>query len=142
MTSLILAKYPQVASSPLSMAMLCTVLRDRGLMDDAVELRLAAIHAAPDNLEVRALVATTLSRGVTNSHAPMLNDHERNRCYRFALERFIKPGMIVLEIGTGAALLSLIAARLGARVFTCEGNDVVAGAARLIARQNKLDDRI
>jgi type II protein arginine methyltransferase len=142
MTSPILAKYPQVRSSPLSMAMLCTMLRDRGLMDDAVELGLAAVEAAPDNLEVRDLVAVTLSRGVPKWHVPMLNDHERNRCYRVALERAIKPGMIVLEIGTGAGLLSLIAARLGARVYTCEANGIVAGAARLIARHNKLDDRI
>ena len=142
MTAPILAKYPQVQSSALSMAMLCTVLRDRGLFDDAVQLGLAAVEAEPDNLEVRDLVATTLARGIPKWHVPMLNDHARNRAYAVALERVIKPGMIVLEIGTGAGLLSLIAARLGAEVYTCEASAIVAAAARVIARQNGLDDRI
>ena len=142
MTSPILAKYPQVQSSAFSMAMLCTVLRDRGLSDDAVELALAAVEAEPDNLEVRDLVATTLTRGVPKWHVPMLHDQARNRAYADALERVVRPGMIVLEIGTGAGLLSLLAARLGAQVYTCEGNPVVASAARIIARQNGLDNRI
>src|SRR5688500_9515953 len=102
MTAPILAKYPQVQSSALSMAMLCTVLRDRGMVDDAVALGMAAVEAEPQNIEVRDLVATTLARGVPKWHVPMLNDHARNRAYAEGLKRVIEPGMIVLEIGTGA----------------------------------------
>jgi len=50
--------------------------------------------------------------------------------------------MRILEIGTGAGLLSLLAARAGANVITCEANPVVAAAAREIARRNGLADRI
>jgi type II protein arginine methyltransferase len=138
----VLARYPQVQGHPLSMAMLCTTLLDRGFYRDAFELGLAAVSEAPGDLEVRDLVASTLGRRVPKWHIPMLHDQPRNACYAEALRRVVRPGMIVLEIGTGAGFLSLTAARLGARVYSCEANPMVAAAADHIARKNGLDERI
>lgn len=138
----ILDRYPQVRGNPRSMAVLCTALLDRSLHQDAFELGVAAVTAAPDDIAIRDLVAITLARTVPKWHVPMLHDRARNAAYRSALERAIRPGMIALEIGTGAGFLSLTAARLGARVYTCEANKMVAAAAQHIAEHNGLADRI
>jgi type II protein arginine methyltransferase len=124
------------------MAMLAGALLVKGKADDAFALGQAAVGLAPGDMEVRDLVRYGLGAGVSPWHARMLNDELRNRCYTQALERAVRPGMQVLEIGSGAGLLALIAARAGARVFTCEANPIVAAAATRIAAQNGFADRI
>lgn len=131
-----------LSENPTAMAMLCTVLRDKGHFEDAFALGLAAIDAAPNDIEVRDLVAAALSNGVPKWHRPMLHDHLRNRAYARALEEAIQPGMVVLEIGSGAGLLSMLAARLGAIVYTCEANPMVAAAAKSIVHQNGLSEKV
>lgn len=44
----------------------------------------------------------------------MLNDHEGNDALAVALERQITPGSRVLDIGSGTALLAMMAIRAGA----------------------------
>src|SRR5262245_1106852 len=124
------------------MAMLCQALHVKGLTADAYALGLAAVEAAPDDIEIRDLVRGGLSRRVPSWHAPMLHDLPRNRCYADAIARAVRPGMRVLEIGKGAGLLSLLGARAGAEVVTCEVNPTVAVAAVEIAQRNGLADRI
>jgi type II protein arginine methyltransferase len=138
----ILQRYPQVAGEPLAMAMMCQTLKTKGLAADAFALGQAAMIAAPGDTDVRDLVRAALSAGVPHWHAPMLRDGPRNACYAQAIARAVTPGMRILEIGTGAGLLSLLAARAGAQVITCEANPVVAAAAREIALRNGLADRI
>jgi type II protein arginine methyltransferase len=138
----IVAQYPQVAGKPLAMAMLAGALLAKGKPEEAFALALAAVDLAPDDMKVRDLVRDRLAAGVSPWHARMLNDEPRNRCYAEALERAVVPGMLVLEIGSGAGLLALIAARAGARVFTCEVNPIVAAAATQIAARNGLAERI
>jgi len=48
-------------------------------------------------------------------HYAMMNDHPRNEFYRDCLRRVVTPESIVLEIGAGSGLLSIIAASLGAK---------------------------
>lgn len=138
----VIARYPQVAGHPVAMAMLAEALLAKGKADDAFALGRAAVELAPDDMRVRDLVRFAIAGSVPFWHAPMLHDEPRNRCYAEALERAIRPGMQVLEIGSGAGLLSLIAARAGARVFTCEANPIVAAAAARIAAENGFADRI
>lgn len=142
LTAEILARYPQVADQPLAMAMLCQVLRTKGLAVDAYALGQAAIDAAPENMEIRDMVRASLSAGVPAWHGSMLRDERRNRCYAQAIERLVRPGMLVLEIGAGAGLLSLLAARAGAQVVSCEMNPMVAAAADDIIRRNGFSERI
>jgi type II protein arginine methyltransferase len=138
----IIARYKQVAGKPLAMAMLAEALLVKGKADEAYALACAAVELAPGDMQVRDLVRFAIAGSVPQWHGHMLNDEPRNLCYAQALERAVRPGMQVLEIGSGAGLLALIAARAGARVFTCEVNPIVAAAATRIAARNGLADRI
>ncbi len=75
-------------------------------------------------------------------HFAMLADRKRNEAYEAAIRR-AAPGKRVLDIGTGAGLLALMAARAGAaKVTTCEAVPVIAERARQIIHLNGLSDRI
>lgn len=76
-------------------------------------------------------------------HIPMMNDARRNVAWDKALCDAIRPGMHVLEIGTGAGMLALMAARAGAeKVIICEKDEVAAELARELAARNGYADRI
>lgn len=90
----------------------------------------------------RALAAEVLRYDVPKFHLRMLRDGLRNTAYRAAIERFA-PGRVVLDIGTGSGLLSMMAARAGAkRVYACEANAMLAASARAVIAANGLTDRI
>ncbi|HEY4087071.1 MAG TPA: 50S ribosomal protein L11 methyltransferase [Bryobacteraceae bacterium] len=72
-----------------------------------------------------------------------MNDSRRNHAWDQALRRAIRPGMHVLEIGSGGGMLALMAARAGAeRVITCEKDPVAAQIAREICDCNGYGDRV
>jgi len=76
-------------------------------------------------------------------HYAMMNDHPRNEFYRDCLRRVVTPESIVLEIGAGSGLLSIIAASLGAKaVIAIEANRHLANVAREIIRRNGFESRI
>ncbi len=75
-------------------------------------------------------------------HFDMLIDHERNNFY----ERIIRDNCkdkIVLEIGAGSGLMSVLAIRHGAKhVYCCEANPLLAKAAELLIHRMGMKDRI
>ena len=76
-------------------------------------------------------------------HYAMMNDHPRNVFYRDALKQVITPESVVLEIGAGSGLLSIIAASLGAKcVVAIEANRHLAAVAREIVRRNGHEGRV
>ena len=76
-------------------------------------------------------------------HYAMMNDHPRNHFYREALRRVITPESVVLEIGAGSGLLSIIAASLGAKcVVAVEANRHLAAVALEIVRRNGHEGRV
>ena len=82
-------------------------------------------------------------RLVERWHFPMVSDGPRNTQYEQALCAAITADSVVLDIGAGTGLLSMMAARAGARhVIACEGNPALAELAREIIAHNGLADKI
>ena len=63
-------------------------------------------------------------------HAQMLLDEHRMDGFRTAIDQVVRPGMHVLDLGTGTGVLSFFAARRGARVTAVEREPGVLAAAR------------
>ena len=75
-------------------------------------------------------------------YGAMIVDPVRMDRYVRALEQAIKPGGIVIDIGTGTGIFALLACRLGARrVYAIEPEDVIQ-VAREVAAANGCADRI
>ena len=69
-------------------------------------------------------------------HRWMLRDRQRLRAFEAAITAVVKPGHVVLDLGAGSGILSLLAARAGAaRVYAVERTPV-ARLARQIAARN------
>ena len=79
---------------------------------------------------------------VNSWHFAMMNDLPRNEFYRDMLRAHIVPGeTVVLEIGAGSGILSVIAAMLGAkRVVAIEANPDIAQITELVAADNGVED--
>jgi type II protein arginine methyltransferase len=70
-------------------------------------------------------------------HFKMLLDHERNQAYYNTLKKVITSDSIVLDIGSGSGLLSMMASRLGAKSITgVERHPLLCKASREIIKNN------
>jgi protein arginine N-methyltransferase 1 len=75
-------------------------------------------------------------------HGAMIADDVRVEAYARAIERTVRPGDAVLEIGAGTGLFSMLACKAGARrVYAVEADDIIE-IARANAQANGLADRI
>jgi type I protein arginine methyltransferase len=75
-------------------------------------------------------------------HLDMLNDRARTSSYLAAIRKVVRPGDVVVDIGTGTGILAIAAARAGARhVYAIEAGPI-ARAARALFAANDLSDRI
>lgn len=71
----------------------------------------------------------------------MLADRLRMDAYERAIAERVKPGMRVMDLGTGTGILALWAAKAGAEVIAVEPHAVIE-VARRIAHDNDLADHI
>jgi protein arginine N-methyltransferase 1 len=72
----------------------------------------------------------------------MMADGVRMGAYRAALSRVVKPGAVVVDLGAGIGIMSLIACQLGARrVYAIEPDDLIE-VARELAASNGFADRL
>ncbi|KAA2252602.1 hypothetical protein F0L68_35000 [Solihabitans fulvus] len=93
--------------------------------------------ANPESIYQEAL------RQVPRWHFSMLNDIERNDAFAVALERRVRPGSHVLDIGSGTGLLAMMAVQAGAgKVTSCEGNPLLAEITRRVIAEHGLSDRV
>ena len=77
-----------------------------------------------------------------SSYGRMIADHVRTQAYASALRQAIKPGSVVLDIGTGIGIFAMLACQFGARrVYAVEPDDAIQ-VAREIAAANGFADRI
>ena len=75
-------------------------------------------------------------------HARMLHDERRTGDYLAAIAAAVRPGDVVLDIGTGSGILAIAAARAGARhVYAVEASDIAEVAERVFA-VNGVRDRV
>jgi len=75
-------------------------------------------------------------------HRSMLLDGHRTERLREAIRRSVRPGDVVLDLGTGTGVLAAFAARAGARrVYAIDADDILE-AARAVWRANGVDERI
>lgn len=113
------------------------ILSAMGQLDKALAHYRQAVVVSPSLHAARMGLSVTLSRLVPHWHVPMMNDRRRNSAYFAALESAIAPDSEVFEIGTGAGLVAMMAAKLGAkRVTTCEAVPLIAAAAQRIVAEN------
>jgi len=126
-----------------TLAGLAAAAQEHGLKIRALEIATRALNLAPNDPQVRGVAGRAMAAGVPSWHHNILRDLARNSAYRAALEKVVRPGDHVLDIGAGSGLLSMIAARAGAaRVTACEVNPAVADAAVRTVAQNGFADRI
>lgn len=76
-------------------------------------------------------------------HFRMMNDELRNDAYNRALQEYVGPESLVLDIGSGAGLLSMMAARAKAKhVFTCDVSELLLATASSIFDLNGYGEKI
>lgn len=116
-------------------------LTDGGLR--TAQLLAEALAADPSHHQAQVLQERLYQRFVPRWHFPMLADSARNRAYAEAIAAKVQPGDVVLDIGCGAGLTAMLAARAGAKhVYTCEQQPLIAAAAERVIAANGLSDRI
>jgi len=72
----------------------------------------------------------------------MVSDRPRTNAFAAAIREAVQPGDVVLDVGTGTGILSMLAARAGAKqVYAIDVTDIADVATDLI-KANGLSDRI
>jgi predicted nicotinamide N-methyase len=101
-----------------------------------------ALKIDPLLLKARINLEIALREAVPAWHFPMMNDVPRSSRYDEAIRR-VAPGRSILDIGTGAGLLAMMAARAGAsQVTSCEAVPWICAKAKDVVAANGLAERI
>ncbi|HXV15152.1 MAG TPA: 50S ribosomal protein L11 methyltransferase, partial [Gemmatimonadaceae bacterium] len=97
----------------------------------------------PANADVRlGAPALVEAFGGAPIHISMLNDHRRVSAYLAAIAETVKPGDVVVDLGTGTGILALAAARAGARAVYAIEASAIGAAAEAMFERNGFADRI
>jgi predicted nicotinamide N-methyase len=129
-------------ANPWPLNNLGVLYRNAGQTEEAIESFRRALAVNPDFREAQINLRLIYSAIVPQWHFAMMNDRHRNDAFEAAIRRAVG-GKRVLEIGSGAGLLAMIAADAGAaRVDSCEAVGVIARQARDIIAKNGFADRV
>ena len=72
----------------------------------------------------------------------MVSDRPRTDAFAAAIKEVVKPGDVVIDVGAGTGVLSILAAKAGARRVIGVEKSGMAQYAKELIEQNKLSDRI
>jgi type II protein arginine methyltransferase len=132
-----------VETYALGMVGLAETAAAKGRKVRAFELCQKALAAAGGDPEVQVRARRVLHSLTPRYHVRMMNDEARNLAWDAALARAVGPATKALEIGTGAGMLALMAARAGAaKITTCERDPLLAHLAERIVARNGFADRV
>jgi protein arginine N-methyltransferase 1 len=81
-------------------------------------------------------------RHILDQHRALLGDSVRSTAYAEAIARVVRPGDVVLDLGSGSSVLAILACRAGARkVFAVEQGHM-ADIATMVIADNDCGDRV
>jgi tetratricopeptide (TPR) repeat protein len=122
---------------------LAQCLLDLHRNEESLAVLRAAVELLPEDEELQFALRLHMSGMIAGWHIPMINDDERNIAYERAVNRAVTPDSVVFEIGTGSALVAMMAAKAGAKmVVTCEAVPILAEVAEETVARNGYADRI
>ena len=114
-----------------------------GDLDAAIDSYKHALKIKPNHAEAQQNLDLVKKKAVPVWHLSMMNDKLRNTAYLDALKLAIGEDDLVLEIGTGSGLLSMMAANSGANnIITCEASATIAKVAKKIIQKNNYGEKI
>ena len=112
-------------------------LKELGRLEEAIESTKQSLAINPDYTDATINLSSYKGSSVPEWHLSMMNDRLRNKAYFDAIKLAIKDDDLVLEIGTGSGLLSMMAADAGAKkVITCESSRTISEVAEKIIYKN------
>ncbi len=114
-----------------------------GKLEEAIEANKQALRINPNSALALKNLNSVSGQAVPAWHLPMLNDNPRNKAYLEALKLAATKDDMVLDVGTGSGLLSMMAADIGVKgIITCEVSKTIASNATNIIRQNGFSNQI
>ena len=118
-------------------------LNERGDLNYALTDLHVLLKKQPENIKVHNQIRIINRKLIGSWHFDMMNDAIRNNAYLKAIENAVTEDTVVFEIGAGSGLLSMMAARAGAKfVYSCEKELPTRLAAQAIIDINGLSDKI
>ena len=136
----LVSQYPDFAAAHNSRGG-CLIALNRA--EEGAMAHAKAAEMAPDNEEYKNNMREAWGNLIPAWHLPMLADEARNSAYQQTIDKHVRQGMHILDIGSGSGLLAMMAAQAGAtRVTAVEMNPVLAVVARQIVADNALAERI
>ena len=83
-----------------------------------------------------------MDRDALALHGQLLDHRSRTQAYLKVVRDVVRPGSVVVDLGTGSGVLGVAAARAGAaRVYAIEAT-AMAGVAQQVAAANGVADRV